>query len=130
MIVLDASVLIAHLDSTDSFHAQAGQILVDSGPESLGASSITLAEVLVTPIREKKLALVQKAIDDLGIEELPLDEESSVRLAELKVITGLKMPDCCVIAAAESRAGKVATFDRSLARAAEDLGLPVFSSSS
>ena len=130
MIVLDASVLIAHLDSSDSFHSQARRLLDEVGPESLGASSITLAEVFVAPVRLNQLDRVQSAIDALEIRELELGEGCSTRLAELRATTGLKMPDCCVIASSESKEWKVATFDRSLARVADGLGFQVLPSPS
>lgn len=46
MIVLDAGVLIAHLDERDAHHAKAGRLLGASGAEPLGASAISLAETL------------------------------------------------------------------------------------
>jgi hypothetical protein len=51
--------------------------------------------------------------------------DTAVRLAELRVITGLKMPDCCVLLAAENAAASVASFDERLAQAADMRNLPV-----
>lgn len=44
MIVLDASVLIAHFDSTDAHHDRAGELLLLAADQdqTLGASPITL----------------------------------------------------------------------------------------
>ena len=44
MIVLDASVLIGHLDGRDPHHARARQLLEESDAEPLGASAITLVD--------------------------------------------------------------------------------------
>jgi len=54
---------------------------------------------------------------------LPADAAS--RLAILRVATGLKLPDCCVLMAAQQVAGSVATFDADLARAAGNQGMQV-----
>jgi predicted nucleic acid-binding protein len=51
----------------------------------------------------------------LGISEVPLPEDASTRLAELRARTGLKLPDCCVLLAAETAsADAVLTFDERL----------------
>jgi predicted nucleic acid-binding protein len=51
VIVVEASVLIAHLDERDALHSRAGEALDRSTSEPLGCSPITLAEVLVGPAR-------------------------------------------------------------------------------
>ncbi len=51
MIVLDASVLIAFLDSDDTHHAAAEQLLTQAVDDDLAVNSLTLAEVLVAPVR-------------------------------------------------------------------------------
>lgn len=46
-----------------------------------------------------------------------------MRLAELRALTGLRLPDCCVQLAAEyADASAVLTSDARLARAAAELG--------
>ena len=60
MIVLDAIVLIAHFESTDAHHERATRLLLDAADESLGASLLTLAEVLVGPARVGKLDEAQQ----------------------------------------------------------------------
>lgn len=123
MIVLDASVLIAHLDSSDRHHSEARRLLAEYESEPFGASAVTLAETLVAPARADRLADAEAALDRLGVVELPLGDESSSRLASLRAETGLKMPDCCVLLAAERCAGVVASFDSALMRAVGALGL-------
>lgn len=49
MIVLDANVLIAHLDYTDALHERATDLLLDLADRQLGASPMTLADVLMGP---------------------------------------------------------------------------------
>lgn len=125
MIVLDASVLIGHLDAADAHHDRAGVLLAAAGAEPFAASPITLAEVLVGPARSGHLDRVVVALSQLGVVGVPLDDQSPLRLAVLRAGTGLRMPDCCVLLAAEQTRGVVATFDGALAAAAGDLGLAV-----
>ena len=123
MIVLDASVLIAHLDGGDPHHSGARDLLKAAGEETLGASAITLAETLVSPARVGRLADAEGTLRRLGVTELTLGENASGRLAQLRAEVGLKLPDCCVLLAAQEHAGLVASFDSSLLGAARKLGL-------
>jgi predicted nucleic acid-binding protein len=123
MIVLDASVLIAHFDRDDALHASAGERLLELAEQPFGASSITLAEVLVAPTRTDGLNAARVALKSLGVAELPLPSNASERLAALRVETNLKLPDCCVLLAAEAATGAVLTFDERLAREARRRGL-------
>jgi predicted nucleic acid-binding protein len=123
VIVLDASVLIGHLDQRDVHHSQATERLLDAADRRFGASSITLAEILVGPTRAGRLAEAQTALRTLDLVELPLPVNAAARLAALRVDTQLKLPDCCVLLAAEEAGATVITFDDRLARAAARLGL-------
>ena len=123
MIVLDASVLIAHLDPRDALHEAADERLLDASDQPFGASTITLAEALVAPLRAGALATTRAALRSLGVEELLLPAGAAERLAALRADTGLKLPDCCVLLAAEEANGGVLTCDERLARAAADRGL-------
>lgn len=123
MIVLDASVLIAHLDGGDRHHGEAQILLEASKDESLGASAITLAETLVSPARAGRLADAEAFLQRLGVAELALGEDAPGRLAQLRAGVNLKMPDCCVLLAAQEHRGAVASFDSSLLTAAGKLNL-------
>jgi predicted nucleic acid-binding protein len=123
MIVLDASALIAHLDPEDALHDAADLRLEAVANQPFGASPITLAEVLVAPTRMGKLRTVQAAIRALAVMELALPPNAAERLAALRAETGLALPDCCVLLAAEVADGGVLTFDERLARAAAERGL-------
>lgn len=126
MIVLDASVLIALLDVSDEHHEQAVRLLAHAEDPELGASVITLAELMVSPARNGRLEEARAAIDRLGIRAITPSLESPQRLADLRAKTRLKMRDCCVLDAAEQSNGSVATFDQSLAKTARELGLAYF----
>ena len=124
MIVVDASVLIAHLDESDSLHERARDALLAVSDRPLGCSPITLAEVLVGPARHDRLDAARAAVSELGIAEIPLGEDSPARLAALRADSGLKLPDCCVLLAAQDAdAEAMLTFDEALAREAERRGL-------
>jgi predicted nucleic acid-binding protein len=128
VIVLDASVLIGFLDSEDNHHAAAEWLLTQAVDDDLAVNSLTLAEVLVAPVRNGRLEPVLPALHALEVQELPFPADTAVRLAQLRVTTGLKMPDCCVLLAAEEAEAGVASFDERLAQAAAMRNLPVLGS--
>ena len=124
MIVVDASVLIAHLDERDALHTRASDALLAAADRRLGCSPITLAEVLVGPARRDRLDAARAAVAELDVEEIPLGEDAAVRLAALRAGSGLKLPDCGVLLAAQDAAAEaVLTFDDALGREVERLGL-------
>lgn len=123
MIVVDASVLIGHLDDRDALHDRAVEALLDVAEQPLGSSPLTLAEVLVGPARHGRLDAARAAIAKLGVTALPPGDDAPARLARLRADSGLRLPDCCVLLAAEDAdAHAVLTFDDGLARAARRLG--------
>lgn len=122
MKVLDASVLIAQLDESDLHHLAAISLLEElDGP--MGASPVTIAESLVGPARRGAAEQIRQGITDLGVEPIDLAGDAPVRLAVLRAETGLRLPDCCVLLAAQQTGGAVLTFDDRLARIADGLGL-------
>ncbi|MGI8425173.1 MAG: type II toxin-antitoxin system VapC family toxin [Actinomycetota bacterium] len=125
MIVLDASVLIAHLDAEDAHHERATTLLTNLADEPLRATRLTLAEVLVGPARAGKLDRATMALRELEVKGVGLEEDAPIRLAGLRAETGLKLPDCCVLLAAEQAQGEVAVFDNRLVAAAKKRGIPV-----
>jgi len=126
VIVLDACVLIAHFDQSDAFHDDAGKLLSSAAEESLAASPVTLAEVLVGPARVGRLDRASAALAQLGITTIGLDQSAPARLATLRAATSLKLPDCCVLLAADQVGNAtIATFDDRLAAAARDRGIAV-----
>lgn len=114
MIVADASVLIAWLDDHDVHHEQAIDVL--AGIEEFVVHPLTLAEVLVHPERHGRGESVAARLDAIGmrVSDLAIDP---LALATLRVSTGLKMPDCVVLACADRHGLPVATFDRALEEA-------------
>jgi predicted nucleic acid-binding protein len=122
-MVVDASALIAHLDERDALHDRAEDALLDAADEPLGCSPITLAEILVGPARHGRVEQARAALDEISLEVVALAADAPVRLATLHAETGLRLPDCCVLLAAQdSSAARVITFDDVLAREAASLG--------
>ncbi|MFA4927723.1 MAG: type II toxin-antitoxin system VapC family toxin [Patulibacter sp.] len=126
MIVLDASMVIALLDGDDAHHAAATRVLADAGAVDLGISPITLAEILVGPTRDGRADQARALLDALDLKSIPWGPDTPARLAALRVASKLKLPDCCVVLAAEEAGfGTIATFDAQLARVAVERGLAV-----
>lgn len=57
---------------------------------------------------------------------MTLPQDAPSRLARLRAATTLKMPDCCVLLAADQLADAIATFDDRLADVARNHGLAVW----
>lgn len=123
MIVVDASVLIAHLSASDPHHARAAALLSDAVRLPLATSPITVAEVLVGPARIGRLDDARQALGTLEVREVRLGPDAGPRLATLRATTSLKLPECCVLLAAQdARATRLLSFDHRLAAAAGRLG--------
>ena len=103
LTILDASILLAHLDDTDA-HADAAQAILSEADE-LAASTLTLAEVLAGAARVGRLDEQLEALSDLMIAEVTIERGAASTLARLRADTGLRMPDCCVLRGAEHRCG-------------------------
>lgn len=126
MIVLDASVMIALLNGDDPHHDAAARVLGEAGAADLGISPITVAEILVWPTRQGRADEVRSLLSALDLETIPWGPDAPARLATLRAATNLKLPDCCVLLAAdEAGFGTVATFDAQLGRVAAARGLDV-----
>ena len=61
----------------------------------------------------------------MGIETIALGPDAPARLAALRAGTRLRLPDCCVLLAAQTAGAQVASFDERLTAAAESLGMTV-----
>lgn len=123
MIVLDANVLIAHFAVRDAHSERALEIL--DTEEELSIHPLTLAEVLTKPARDGTATHYRQRITLMGVEQLPMPDEQPLALARLRATTPLKLPDCCVLAAALETGAALATFDTTLARVASEHGVAV-----
>lgn len=101
MIVVDAGVLIAHLDPNHDARVRAFKLLNSAGTEDFGVSPLTLAEVLAKTVRERQDVARRGDLRAIGVVEVPFGPNAGLRLARLRAETDLTMPDCCVLLAAE-----------------------------
>lgn len=125
MIVLDACVLIAHLDNNDAHHERAHRLLAELAGLPKQMNVLTMAEVLVAPARAGRRRPGQGIVDRLHIDVVALPADLAGNLAELRATSGLKMPDCCTLLTADQGSADIATFDAQLLRVARDRGLRV-----
>ena len=116
-ITLDATVLIALAKQDDTHHEWAKEFLLDVAEAQLCIASLTLAEVLVHPVRQKVAKKFLNAMNGLNLEVLTLSEEDVLGLAQVRVSSGLRMPDAVVLHAAITHKTEIVTADQQLARA-------------
>jgi predicted nucleic acid-binding protein len=118
LIVLDASVLIAHLDPGDPVHENATAALLQHANDDLRLPASAYAESLVDPARKGRLDEAREKIAALGFPVVPLDESMAARAAGLRARgRQLRLPDALVLACGEELgADAVLTADRHLRR--------------
>jgi len=126
VIVLDASVVVAHADPRDAHHQPATTQLAYSGTQPLVVHSIALAEVLVGAVKLGRGAQLWADLQAFGLQLARRDDEEPLRLVTLRATTALKLPDCCVLDVALSNRCQLWTFDWALASAAAARGLVVW----
>ena len=84
MIVLDASVLIAHFEAADANHDAATNLLAAHALEPFAASVVTLAEVYVGAARANQADRLEQLLDLLGVQSLDLPAGAARHLGELR----------------------------------------------
>jgi predicted nucleic acid-binding protein len=124
VIVLDASVMIGVLDRSDLHFPAAKRLLGDAGRERVAAHRLTLAETLVRAAESGIADAVAGALDAMGVGRLDALDDP-LELAVLRARTGLRIPDACVLLAAQRVRARLATFDDRLAAAARAEGITV-----
>lgn len=120
LIVLDASVVIAFLDSADAHHEAAVAALAAHRSDELVLPASVYAEILVGPLRRGPAAAARAEgfLTDLALRIEPLGAEVARRAAALRARhPGLTLPDAFVLATGDALgAGAVLTADRSWSR--------------
>ena len=125
MIVLDASLLIALMWSQDRHHEHAVSLFDELAGGPMVIHDLNLAEVLVGGVRAGRGEQMLHQIEAAGIQTADRPASEALRLATLRVETGLKLPDCCALDATLVHDGSLATFDARLRQAAVVKAVPL-----
>jgi predicted nucleic acid-binding protein len=118
LIVLDASVVIAHLDPADAHHEAATAALRERAEDDLVLPASAYAEALVDPARKGRLDTAREHIEALLLRIAPLDRDMAERAALLRAgDAALRLPDALVLAGGDVLgADAVLTTDRRWAK--------------
>jgi predicted nucleic acid-binding protein len=120
LTVVDASVVIAFLDSTDRHHGDAVAALDAHRRSELVLPASVYAEVLVGPYRLEPAAVAkaEQAITELGMRVEPLTAAMARRAAAVRARhPALRLPDALVLATGEILdAAAILTADRAWPR--------------
>lgn len=87
-------------------------LLAQQIDDDFGATTPTMAEVLVMPAREGRLDSARQALEDLDVTELIVPADSAAKLAQLRAATNLKMPDCLNVRLSDAAASRDLVVDR------------------
>lgn len=118
-IGLDTNVLIYYIEEHPIFLKKIEPLIdkIVQGKATGITSYVTLLELLVKPLREGRLDLVDqyKAILTGQLEMVPIDEAVSVKAAQLRAKYGFRTPDAIQLASVIQKKGDVfITNDRGL----------------
>jgi len=118
LIVLDASVLIAHLDPADALHEPASEAVRGHVDDELRLPTSAYSEYLVDAARAGAIGQARESVERLGLILAPIDQEIAEEAARLRARSNaLRLPDALVIACGEIfEADVVLTADRRWAR--------------
>jgi predicted nucleic acid-binding protein len=120
LVVVDTAPLIYLLEDHAQFARQFEGLFeaVDRDSLHIAISTISMAEVLVGPLKQGRDALAKRYEKALaGFEVVPVTLEISVTAARLRATTGLRLPDALLAATAlEVGAAALVTHDRDFSR--------------
>jgi predicted nucleic acid-binding protein len=118
-LILDASVLIGLLDSSDAHHGRAVNDVerADQAGRPLIAPASAYGEALVAFARADRTHEARDAIAAMGIAIAPLTETVAERAAAVRARhKHLRLPDAIVLACAEALEGELLSYDDRLAQ--------------
>jgi predicted nucleic acid-binding protein len=121
-LILDASVLIGLLDSTDAHHEQAVEEVdaADRAGETLLLAASAYSEALVAFAQAGRTAEAREAIAAMGITVVAMSQSIAERTAELLAKHDrLRLPDAIVLATAREVRAYLLTYDDILAKIAK-----------
>ncbi|KAB2945898.1 MAG: type II toxin-antitoxin system VapC family toxin [Candidatus Methanoperedens sp.] len=110
-IGLDTNVLIYYIEE-HPFYLRKIEPLIDRIAEGKATgitSYVTLLELLVKPLREKRFDLVEqyKTILQAQLDMVAIDEPVSIKAAQLRAKYGIKTPDAIQLASVITKKGDV-----------------------
>lgn len=102
VIVFDSDVMIGYLNRHDAHHDAARQLMRRaSAPRTRRQMcAVTLAEVLVGPLRAGRAQTIWDMVAGLSFEIIPADTGLSSRAAAVRAEKHLKLPDAFAVATA------------------------------
>ncbi len=127
MIILDANVLIGFLDADDPHHLASLDLLERHFVEGFGSNVLTVAEALVHPTRVGRQDAAAASLAQIGVQVIGLDAADAAPLPGVRNAHRLRMPDAVALHTALQTGSALATFDASLAAAAERAGVTLAS---
>lgn len=99
LIVLDASVLIAHLDPADAMHRPAAAAVREHCDDDLRLPTSAYSEYLVDAARAGEIDAAREAVGRLGVTLAPIDGAIAEAAARLRArSSSLRLPDALVLA--------------------------------
>lgn len=123
MIVLDAGVLIAYADQTDTHNDVTRQFLLEHADHTFHVSALSLAEAFVRPSAQGTLNPVREVLSVLELDVEDVLGNEAVKLATVRAQTGLRMSDALVVHTAQQLGAQIATTDIAMSKAANKLGV-------
>jgi predicted nucleic acid-binding protein len=121
-LILDASVLIGLLDTSDPHHAIAVDDVeaADHAGHSLQTPASAYSETLVAFARADRVPEARESVAGMGITITPLSAAIAERAAALRAAhPRLRLPDALVLATARELSADLLTYDDRLARVAQ-----------
>lgn len=123
VIVLDANVLIGFLDRNDPHHAACVSLLERRLIDGFSSNVLTVAEALVHPTRANRQDAALASLTRIGVQIVPVEESDAADLARIRTTYRVRMPDAVALHTALKTGSELATFDETLATAAERAGV-------
>lgn len=120
-LAVDSSAAIAFFTASDAHHDRAVAELTAAtdSSEALSMAASAFSEIAVHAVRKGRRDVVERFVDRLRIEIVPVDRRLALSAAELRAAhRWLRLPDALVVAAAWAREAQLLTFDARLARLA------------
>jgi predicted nucleic acid-binding protein len=122
--VLDADIIIGFLNTDDAQHVRAVEELRPwlAAPHTRLVPAGVYAEILVGPLRAGREDVVERFIEELGMEIVPVDAAIARQAALIRAEhTNLRLPDALALATAIERRASLLSLDERLLKVARQV---------